>query len=68
VLVNVSRGKVIDSDALLARLARGDVIACLDVFDPEPIPLDSPVLDCPTSSSRRTSPATPRRAGGASSR
>jgi D-3-phosphoglycerate dehydrogenase len=47
VLVNVSRGKVIDSDALVARLARGDVIGCLDVFDPEPIPLDSPVLDLP---------------------
>jgi phosphoglycerate dehydrogenase-like enzyme len=47
VLVNVSRGKVIDTSALLARLARGDVIACLDVFDPEPVPLDSPVLDLP---------------------
>jgi phosphoglycerate dehydrogenase-like enzyme len=47
VLVNVSRGKVIDTSALLARLRRGDVIACLDVFDPEPVPLDSPVLDLP---------------------
>ena len=45
VLVNVSRGRVIDSDALVARLTRGDVIACLDVFDPEPVPLDSPVRD-----------------------
>jgi phosphoglycerate dehydrogenase-like enzyme len=47
VLVNVSRGKVIDSAALLARLARGDIVACLDVFDPEPVPLDSPILDLP---------------------
>jgi D-3-phosphoglycerate dehydrogenase len=47
VLVNVSRGRVIDSDALLARLVRGDLIACLDVFDPEPIPTDSPLLDLP---------------------
>ncbi len=45
VLVNVSRGRVIDSDALIARLARGDVIAGLDVFDPEPVPLDSPIRD-----------------------
>ncbi|NKB69550.1 MAG: hypothetical protein GKR89_20970 [Candidatus Latescibacteria bacterium] len=36
VLVNVSRGKVIDSDALMARLEQGDIVAGLDVFDPEP--------------------------------
>jgi phosphoglycerate dehydrogenase-like enzyme len=47
VLVNVSRGKVIESDALVSRLARGDVIGCLDVFDPEPVPTDSPILDMP---------------------
>ena len=47
VLVNVSRGKVIDSAALGARLARGDVVGCLDVFDPDPIPVDSPLLDLP---------------------
>jgi D-3-phosphoglycerate dehydrogenase / 2-oxoglutarate reductase len=47
VLVNVSRGKVIDTAALLDRLRRGDLIACLDVFDPEPVPLDSPFLDLP---------------------
>jgi D-3-phosphoglycerate dehydrogenase len=45
VLVNVSRGAVIDGPALVARLARGDLIACLDVFDPEPVPLDSPIRD-----------------------
>lgn len=47
VIVNVSRGKVIDTPALLARVERGDVIACLDVFDPEPMPLDSPFVDLP---------------------
>jgi D-3-phosphoglycerate dehydrogenase / 2-oxoglutarate reductase len=47
VFVNVSRGAVVESGALLARLTRGDVIGCLDVFDPEPMPLDSPVIDLP---------------------
>jgi len=47
VFVNVGRGKVVDSDALIARLRYGDVIACLDVFDPEPLPLDSPIADLP---------------------
>lgn len=44
VFVNVSRGAVVQTDALIARLAIGDVVACLDVFDPEPVPLDSPIL------------------------
>jgi len=43
VFVNVSRGAIVDSDALIARLERGDIIACLDVFDPEPVPADSPL-------------------------
>jgi phosphoglycerate dehydrogenase-like enzyme len=47
VLVNVSRGQVIDTPALLARLRHGDIIACLDVIDPEPLPPDSPLLDLP---------------------
>ncbi len=37
VFVNVSRGVVVDSDALVARLKRGGLIAGLDVFDPEPV-------------------------------
>ena len=36
VFINVSRGIVVDSEALLARLKRGGLIAGLDVFDPEP--------------------------------
>jgi phosphoglycerate dehydrogenase-like enzyme len=45
VFVNVSRGQVVDSAALAARLQQGDVAAGLDVSDPEPIPADSPLLD-----------------------
>ena len=47
VFVNVSRGPVVDSTALIERLSRGDVVAALDVFDPEPIPADSPIKDLP---------------------
>lgn len=46
-LVNVSRGGIIDSDALVRRLRRGDVTAGLDVFDPEPVPADHPIRDLP---------------------
>ena len=47
VFVNVSRGAVVDSDALIARLTRGDIVAGLDVFDPEPIPPDSEIIGLP---------------------
>ncbi|MSP14650.1 MAG: hydroxyacid dehydrogenase [Chloroflexi bacterium] len=46
-LVNVSRGPIIDSAALVARLKRGDITAGLDVFDPEPVPPDSEILQLP---------------------
>ena len=41
ILVNCSRGKVIDQQALIARLQTGRLLAGLDVFDPEPLPADS---------------------------
>ncbi|HHZ90294.1 TPA: hypothetical protein EYN65_07140 [Candidatus Poribacteria bacterium] len=47
VLVNVSRGAIIDSEALIERLKRGDIVAGLDVFDPEPIPPDSEIIHLP---------------------
>ena len=37
-LINVARGGLIQPDALLARLRRADVLACLDSFDEEPLP------------------------------
>jgi phosphoglycerate dehydrogenase-like enzyme len=42
VLVNTSRGSVIDHDALLAELQTGRITAALDVTTPEPLPPDSP--------------------------
>jgi phosphoglycerate dehydrogenase-like enzyme len=42
VFVNVARGAIVDHDALLQRLQRGDIVAALDVFDPEPVPAGSP--------------------------
>lgn len=47
VFVNVSRGAVVDSAALTSRLRGGDVIACLDVWDPEPVPVDAEIRDLP---------------------
>jgi len=46
-LVNVARGKVVDTDALLAELHAGRLRAALDVTDPEPLPADHPLWRAP---------------------
>jgi len=40
VLVNVARGVVVDTDALVAELKTGRISAALDVTEPEPLPAD----------------------------
>lgn len=45
ILVNTARGSVLDPEALFAALRDGKILAAgLDVTDPEPIPLDDPLL------------------------
>ncbi len=46
-LVNVARGKVVDTDALLAELTSGRLRAGLDVTDPEPLPDGHPLWRAP---------------------
>lgn len=44
-LINIARGKVVDSEALTQALLNHKIAgAALDVFDPEPIPEDHPLL------------------------
>jgi len=46
-LVNVARGAVVDTNALLAELTSGRLRAALDVTDPEPLPADHPLWSAP---------------------
>ena len=47
-LINVGRGKVVDTDALVKALESGHLAgACLDVTDPEPLPSDHPLWSMP---------------------
>lgn len=42
-LVNVARGPIVDTDALVIELNSGRITAALDVTDPEPLPVGHPL-------------------------
>ncbi|MCP9986330.1 2-hydroxyacid dehydrogenase [Streptomyces sudanensis] len=46
-LVNVARGPVVDTGALLAEVRAGRLTAALDVTDPEPLPAGHPLWHAP---------------------
>ncbi|SER32775.1 2-hydroxyacid dehydrogenase [Microlunatus flavus] len=46
-VVNVARGPLVDTDALLAETSSGRLHAALDVTDPEPLPADHPLWHVP---------------------
>jgi phosphoglycerate dehydrogenase-like enzyme len=43
VLINVARGALIEPEALIRRLRQGDIFACLDTFEEEPLPASHPL-------------------------
>lgn len=46
-LVNLGRGGLVDTDALVAEASTGRIHAALDVTDPEPLPQDHPLWAVP---------------------
>jgi glycerate dehydrogenase len=48
VIINTSRGPLVDNEALADALRSGKIVgALLDVLDTEPPPLDHPLIGCP---------------------
>ena len=47
VLINIARGALLEPDALLARLKQGDIFACLDTYEEEPLLASHPLRGLP---------------------
>lgn len=47
IVVNIGRGAIVDTDALLAEVTTGRLRAALDVTDPEPLPSGHPLWSAP---------------------
>lgn len=48
IFINAGRGPVVDENALIAALQNGEIYAAgLDVFEQEPLSVDSPLLNMP---------------------
>jgi phosphoglycerate dehydrogenase-like enzyme/predicted dehydrogenase len=47
VLINIARGALLEPQALLARLRQGDIFACLDTHEMEPLPASHPLRKLP---------------------
>jgi phosphoglycerate dehydrogenase-like enzyme len=58
VFVNVARATLVNTEALIARLTKGDLVAAIDVFDQEPLSQNHPLRQLPNAL------LTPHRAGG----
>lgn len=46
-LVNAARGPIVETNALVIALQSGKIRAAIDVTDPEPLPKDHPLWNCP---------------------
>ncbi len=47
ILINTSRGPIVDEAAMLAAVNAGKIVAALDVYDKEPLPVDHPLRKAP---------------------
>jgi phosphoglycerate dehydrogenase-like enzyme len=47
ILINTSRGPIVDEAAMLAALQARKIVAALDVYDKEPLPVDHPLRTAP---------------------